>query len=77
MKQISTSVYPAFQCCSVSVRFRPINRYGYIIARGCVVIKVYGAASYFLATEGGIFLRRLISEVFPKIFDSQAVKSAI
>ena len=45
--------------------------------RGCVVIKVYGAASYFLATEGGIFLRRLISEVFPKIFDSQAVKSAI
>ena len=45
--------------------------------RGCVVIKVYGAASYFLATEGGIFLRRPISEVFPKIFDSQAVKSAI
>ena len=34
MKQISTSVYPAFQCCSVSVRFRLINRYGYIIAKG-------------------------------------------
>ena len=58
------------------------DRYQYIGSgankkRGCVVIKVYGAASYFLATEGGIFLRRLISEVFPKIFDSQAVKSAI
>ena len=34
MKQISTSVYPAFQCCSVSVRFRLINRYGYIMAKG-------------------------------------------
>ena len=45
--------------------------------RGCVVIKDYGAASYFLATEGGIFLRRPISDVFPKIFDSQVVKSAV
>ena len=32
-----------------------------VITGGCVVIKVYGAASYFLATEGGIFLRRQIS----------------
>ena len=38
MKQISTSVYPAFQCCSVSVRFRPINRYGYIIAKGTQIV---------------------------------------
>ena len=38
MKQISTSVYPAFQCCSVSVRFRPINRYGYIIAKGAQIV---------------------------------------
>ena len=38
MKQISTSVYPAFQCCSVSVRFRPINRYGYIIAKDTQIV---------------------------------------
>ena len=40
MKQISTSVYPAFQCCSVSVRFRPINRYDYIyiIAKGTQIV---------------------------------------
>ena len=43
-----------------------------MLAGGCVVIKVYGAASYFLATEVWIFLRR-----FPKIFDSQAVKAVI
>ena len=38
MKQISSSVYPAFQRCSVSVPFRPINRYGYIIAKGTQIV---------------------------------------
>ena len=38
MKQLSTSVYPAFQCCSVSVRFHPINRYGYMIAKGTQIV---------------------------------------
>ena len=32
--------------------------------RGCVVIKVYGAASSFLATEGGIFLSAPFFETF-------------
>ena len=69
---VAESISP-FHRFTVSVKISLQHFY----QRGCVVIKVYGAASYFLATEGGIFLRRLISEVFPKIFDSQAVKSAI
>jgi len=40
---------------------------GEIKMRGCVVIKVYGAAFFFLSFEVSIFLRRPIFGDFSKI----------
>ena len=44
---------------------------------GCVVIKVLRRSLSFLRHEDLIYFRRLIFEVFPKIFDSQAIKTGI